>query len=129
MVCDTIKILFENGCEKMATLTGYELNRKLEYMMEMRPVLRKSALFCDGTSDYREPMEPMPGDTVTIRFRTGKDNVDIVWLCLEGTKLKMEKYETEYAFDYYRIQIRVEDAPVRYRSERASCRERVWYLV
>lgn len=98
----------------MATLTGYELNRKLEYMMEMRPVLRKSALFCDGTSDYREPMEPMPGDTVTIRFRTGKDNVDIVWLCLEGTKLKMEKYETEYAFDYYRIQIRVEDAPVRY---------------
>lgn len=100
--------------EKMSVPTVYELDRKLEYMMEMRPVLKKRALFSDGTSDYREPAEPQPGDTVTIRFRTAKNNVDIVWLCIEDTKQKMEKYETEEGFDYYRIQIKVEEAPVNY---------------
>ncbi len=98
----------------MNVLTEQELYRKLEYMMKMRPLLKKSALFSDGTSDYREPAEPNPGDTVTIRFRTGKDDVDSVWLCIDDAGLEMEKFETEGSFDYYRVQIKLAEAPVSY---------------
>lgn len=98
----------------MATLTEYELNRKLEYMMKMRPLLKKSALFSDGTSDYRDPMEPNAGDLVTIRFRTAKDDVDAVWLCIDDARLKMERYETEDNFDYYRAQVEMTESAVSY---------------
>ena len=53
----------------MREYSAYEMNRKLQYMMEMRPVLKKSGLFSDGTADYRIPAEPQPGDTVIIRCR------------------------------------------------------------
>ncbi|MFR7396446.1 MAG: hypothetical protein ACLUTA_15450 [Blautia wexlerae] len=37
-------------------------------------------MFSDGTEDYRSPAEPKAGDTVTIRFRTQRNNVDSVYL-------------------------------------------------
>lgn len=48
-------------------------------------------------------MEPDAGDEVTVRFRTARDNVDIVWLCTGDKKYKMKKTETEGAFDYYEV--------------------------
>lgn len=48
----------------------YELNRIQRYIMQMRPLLKKNALFSDGTADYRQPVEPDAGDEVTVRFRT-----------------------------------------------------------
>jgi alpha-glucosidase len=98
----------------MNILTEQELYRKLEYMIKMRPLLKKSALFSDGTKDYREPTEPNPGDTVTVRFRTGKDDVDSVWLCIDDASLEMEKFETEGSFDYYRVQIKLAESAVSY---------------
>lgn len=65
----------------------YELNRIQLYIMQMRPILRKRALFSDGTEDYRSPAEPKAGELVTIRFRTARDNVDAVWLCTEQKKI------------------------------------------
>ena len=46
----------------------YELNRIQQYIMQMRPVLKKEALFSDGTKDYRDPTEPEAGEKVTIRL-------------------------------------------------------------
>ena len=69
----------------------YELNRIQRYIMQMRPLLKKNALFSDGTADYRQPVEPDAGDEVTVRFRTARDNVDIVWLCTGDKKYKMKK--------------------------------------
>ena len=43
----------------------------LNYIMWMRPVFKVDALFSDETENYVCPMEPKPGDTVKIRFRTG----------------------------------------------------------
>ena len=97
-----------------------DLNKKLEYMMGVRPVLNKRALFSDGTSDYRTPMEPAAGETVTIRFRTGKNNVDNVRFCTEEKELPMEKYETSGEFDYYRIEIQLTEAAVHYYFKIAS---------
>ena len=85
----------------------YELNRIQQYIMQMRPILRKRALFSDGTEDYRSPAEPKAGELVTIRFRTARDNVDAVWLCTEQKKYFMEKTESEGLFDYYSVEIRM----------------------
>ena len=46
----------------------YDLSRIERYMMQMRPVLSKKALFSDGTKDYRSPAEPRENDKVTIRL-------------------------------------------------------------
>ena len=50
------------------------------YINNMNQVLNQPALFSDGTSEYRCPPEPMPFENVKIRFRTARDNVDVVYL-------------------------------------------------
>ena len=89
----------------MREYTAYEMNQKLKYMMEMRPVLKKNALFSDGTADYRIPAEPEAGETVIIRFRAAVNNVDIVWLWSDERRYTMRKTETEDGFDYFSVQI------------------------
>ena len=85
----------------------YELNKTQQYMMQMRPVLQKKALFCDGTADYRKPMEPKENDRVEIRFRTARDNVDAVILHAAQSEYQMAKIETEGAYDYYAVTVQL----------------------
>lgn len=87
----------------------YELNKIQQYIMQMRPILRKRALFSDGTADYRQPEEPEKNEKVTIRFRTARDNVDIVWMWHNGEKREMTKTETEGEFDYYSITVQLRE--------------------
>ena len=98
----------------------YELNRIQQYIMQMRPVLKKEALFSDGTKDYRNPTEPEAGEKVTIRFRTGKNNVDIVWLCTDCEHYKMKKTESDHEFDYYAVEMTMGEEPFYYYFEVAS---------
>ena len=98
----------------------YELNRIQQYIMQMRPVLKKEALFSDGTKDYRDPTEPEAGEKVTIRFRTGKNNVDIVWLCTDCEHYKMKKTESDCEFDYYAVELTMGEEPFYYYFEVAS---------
>ena len=98
----------------------YELNRIQQYIMQMRPVLKKEALFSDGTKDYRDPTEPEAGEKVTIRFRTGKNNVDIVWLCTDCEHYKMKKTESDREFDYYAVELTMGEEPFYYYFEVAS---------
>ena len=51
-----------------------------QYILQMRPVFNKDALFSDGSKYYRIPMEPEIGEEVKIRFRTLRNNVDNVYL-------------------------------------------------
>ena len=83
-------------------------------MMQMRPVLSKKALFSDGTKDYRSPAEPRENDKVTIRFRTKRDNVDMVWLCSREKKHRMKRTETKWDFDYYSVEIQLGSEPFFY---------------
>ena len=109
-------------------ISVYELNRIQRYMMQMRPVLKKDALFSDGTSDYRKPAEPKAGEKTEILFRTGKNNVDIVWLCsAEDKRFQMKKKESDKTFDYYTIEITLEDQPFYYYFEVASGLLHVFY--
>ena len=98
----------------------YELNRIQQYIMQMRPVLKKEALFSDGTKDYRDPTEPEAGEKVTIRFRTGRNNVDIVWLCTDCEHYKMKKTESDHEFDYYTVEMTMGEEPFYYYFEVAS---------
>lgn len=92
----------------------YTLNQIQQYMMQMRPVLKKNALFSDGTRDYRLPAEPEPGEEVRIRFRTAKDNVDAVFMQTEHESRQMKKVETVGEFDYYETNVVVQLDPVFY---------------
>lgn len=104
----------------MSKYSIYELNQRQQYMMQMRPLLRKHALFSDGTKDYRYPPEPGENEEVTLTFRTAKNNVDIVWLCSDQGKIPMEKQETRGAFDFYRIKVQLGTEEYRYYFEIAS---------
>ena len=92
----------------------YDLSRIERYMMQMRPVLSKKALFSDGTKDYLSPAEPRENDKVTIRFRTKRDNVDMVWLCSREKKQRMKRTETKWDFDYYSVEIQLGSEPFFY---------------
>ena len=67
-----------------------DVMKNMQYVLNMRPVLNKDALFSDGSEYYRCPSEPMPGDTVKIRFRTQRNNVDAVYLVYGDVRQEME---------------------------------------
>lgn len=80
-----------------------ENNRR--YIATMRPVFNRRALFSDTTEDFLIPPEPEKNSTVTIRFRTAKNNVDRCVLVTRGEKYVMKKVETTKHFDYYAYDI------------------------
>lgn len=77
-------------------------------------MLKEQALFADGTADYCNPAEPKAGDMVTLRFRTARDDADAVYLCTEKEKLPMKKTESEGMFDYYSIQVQMNESAFSY---------------
>ena len=91
-----------------------ETAKKMRYILNMSPVLNKDAMFSDGTEYYRTPVEPREGDTVTIRFRTQRNNVDNVCLVHDGEYLEMKREKTSGSFDYYTAQIVMGKDLVRY---------------
>jgi len=103
------------------------LQKAQGYMMQMRPVFQPHALFSDETRNYVQPMEPNPGETVTIRFRAGKNNVDSVYLISGSQKLLMEYEKTRGEFDYYRIAVKMTEEAFRYYFEVRSGKIRCFY--
>ena len=67
----------------------------------------RDALFADETTDYRFPGEIEPGDEVTFRFRTGRDDAKNVYLIGSVTRRRMEKVSSAGRFDYYETRITV----------------------
>lgn len=65
----------------------------------------KDALFSDGTEFYRNPCEPMPYEKVTLRMRTGKDNIDSVILVTSEERIPMKVGQEDELFDYYEAEI------------------------
>ncbi len=101
--------------------------QKVKYMLLMRPVFNMGALFSDETENYVSPMEPKPGDTVTIRIRTLRDNADAVYFISGARKELMSLERTEGRFDYYAIQIELGDEPLYYFFEIQDGQARCFY--
>ncbi|MBO5987029.1 MAG: alpha amylase N-terminal ig-like domain-containing protein, partial [Lachnospiraceae bacterium] len=89
----------------------------LRYIASMRPVFNLKALFSDTTEHYVSPAQPMGYDQVTIRFRTARNNVDVVYLVIKGQKNAMTKVETVDDFDYYAYVLQLENEKVTYHFE------------
>ena len=51
--------------------------------------------------------EPVPGDEVTIRLRTGRYNVDKAYLVVDNVEHVMTRVRSESMFDYYEAKINV----------------------
>ena len=103
------------------------LMQKMKYVLLMRPVFNMDALFSDETENYVSPMEPKPGDTVRIRIRTQKDNVDCVYFISGSLKKEMEFEFREGRFDYYMIEIEAGTEPIYYYFEIQNGQARCFY--
>ena len=75
------------------------------YTFSTKPALNLGALFSDGTEFYRSPEEPLIGDDLRIRFRTGMDNVGQVFLVWNQERYEMKKGFSDQMFDYYEYTI------------------------
>jgi alpha-glucosidase len=73
------------------------INRKGDFRM------CRDALFCDGTSSYVIPPEPVEGQMIRLRFRTARNNVSTVLLVADSGIYQMERVLTRGVFDYYEI--------------------------
>lgn len=78
--------------------------------------LNRDALFSSETEDYRIPAEPDPGQEVTIRFRTARNDVDqVIYRELgQDISVEMEKVSCDEFFDYYEHKITVGEEKVYY---------------
>ena len=97
------------------------------YILTMRPVFNIRALYSDTTSNFLSPEEPDPGDKVTVRFRTAKNNVDVVLLVAGGRRYSLRKAETERHFDYYETEIELSGGKFAYHFEIWSGSLRVFF--
>ena len=102
-----------------------ETLKKAEYITGMRPLFNKRALFSDMTEDYVSPVTPKPFDTVSIRFRSAKNNIDhVFWVC-GGERHRMRKVSSDDLFDFYEIKWQIEDQKLSYcfevRSGKITC--------
>ena len=78
--------------------------------------INRQALFSDETQDYRYPEEPDAGETVTLRFRTAKNDVDQVFYIEEDKNIQaeMRKVSSDSLFDYYEYRMEADSQPQRY---------------
>jgi len=65
----------------------------------------KRAFFSDETIQYRFPMEPEAGDSIKIRFRTGKNGADRICLINGDQKIEMDKESSDDLFDFYQTEV------------------------
>ena len=92
--------------------------------------INRRALFSDETADYRCPMEPDAGDTVRIRFRAAKQDLDSVYLVDDGggqQEMRPVSGEGQPAFTFYETEILLSEDPYRYCFRLEKGGETCWY--
>ena len=92
----------------------FVLGKRELYITSMRPALNKKAIFSDMTAGFVCPMEPEPYGKVIITLRTGKNNVDYVFLHGNGESHMMMRTETDNLFDFYRTEVTLDAEPYQY---------------
>jgi alpha-glucosidase len=88
--------------------------KKVLYIQNVTPILNRNALFSDETENFRSPAEPEKNSCVVIKFRTALENVDEIFICIDGKELKMDKHGNDGLFDYYEYNLQLSDKQIRY---------------
>ena len=83
--------------------------QKQQYIVGMRPVFDRKALYSDMTEDYVCPPEPSAYGEVVIHFRSKKNNIDRVFLVHGNEKHLMLKTDSDEKFDYYSHTVQLEN--------------------
>lgn len=76
--------------------------------------MNRDAIFSDGTEEYRSPMEPKPGQKVTVRIRVLRDEKVHIYFLTQRTMEEMHLERQTSVFDYYAITIQLSYDPVDY---------------
>lgn len=84
------------------------------YMDNLTVIFNPQALFSDGTSSYRIPPEPEAYETVKLRFRAGRENVDEVVLVCGENRVPMVKVSNDRLFDYYEQTVQLGNERIEY---------------
>ena len=87
------------------------------YAKTLNEKLDTNSIFSDETENFRIPTEPLTTDSVTIRIRTAKNNVDNVYLIYDGMKFEMEFESSKNSFDYFKYVIPPEEESKSYHFE------------
>ena len=93
---------------------SYGTGSNKSYITGMKPLLKKRALYSDTTSNFVSPMEPTPYGTVTIKFRTAKNNADKVIIVEKRKTHPMQLAYSNELFDYYTHEIQLDNEPLSY---------------
>ena len=97
---------------------NFDRQNKLEsaqlYIQKMRPLLNRRALFSDTTGEYVIPAEPNFYEQITIRFRAARDNLDTVYVVVDGEYLQMQVESRDAQFDYYAVTYQLKQEPIHY---------------
>ena len=97
------------------------------YVNHMHPLINKNALFADGTVYYRSFIKNDSGYTAVLRFRTGINNVEFVYVVLDGREIAMKKFMKDPLFDYYEAVIPCGKGGQEYYFKAVSGRMTVYY--
>ncbi|MCL2576222.1 MAG: glycoside hydrolase family 13 protein [Defluviitaleaceae bacterium] len=71
--------------------------------------LNKQAIFSDETRNFVSNPFAKKGETITIALRVGKDDIKDVLLMINGIGIPMQKSCSKGLFDYYKIQIMLQN--------------------
>lgn len=94
--------------------SGFHFEDNTDNRIEGKQALLIEAFFSDESKHYRIPQEPNCGEEVKIRFRTAKDNVDVVSLITDTQRMEMKKAGQQDWFDYYEVSVLTGDEPIQY---------------
>jgi alpha-glucosidase len=84
------------------------------YIYYLANVFNTQALFSDGTKFFRDPPEPDAYSSVTIRFRSARENLDEAYLVVDDEKYLMTKFFNDRYFDYYEYTLDLTDRQIHY---------------
>ena len=78
-------------------------------------MINRQALFTDETENFKTPYEPQTGDKVTLTFRTLINDVNKVYVYINGRMRAMKKLPVKgETFDYYTLSFTCGAKPVSY---------------
>lgn len=104
-----------------------DTEKKILYICSRRPGLVRDALFSDETAGFRSPAEPEKNSDVTVYFRTGKSNVDKVFICYNGEEHAMNFFKDDSLFDYFSYSFHLEEKQIHYHFKVVSGYEFCYY--
>ncbi len=77
-------------------------------------MINRRALFTDETENFKTPYQPKAGDTVKLCIRTLANDVLKAYAVVNGVRRSMKREYSRESFDFYTVEFKCADKPVKY---------------